>query len=419
MRNIQQLLKGEMKEWYETHQNTAALLRAVTASLVVDKLSGDEIWQLMRLTWITRNVHGVSPNHWQTLKVPALASLFGKRVDIRDDLATSIRVMGLPAKVESAAIPETGAVNVRLVWRNAARQWCNENRNALRGIIRAAMRRGMSQEERIALAARIEELPNIPSPNDKANARAVLAVSPVVAFLDLQRRFPIINGRPEVTQLLAKLGLANSGLEDQVRHLTGLIGQFGIEDAFLLDIFAKEIGELATEAGPAEPRKSEHEGEQQLPDYDIDERHATQKATSAVYRKRHNKMTEAVKQLFAGYELVTSYDHDCNYDVRVKDYDRKSRDLLIEAKPDPDKGAIRIAIGQLLEYRRFVHRPAATDLAVLTISPPSKSHVELLEELQITAIWYTDETCHRVDGVGRAWPAIRELQSRSRRSQTA
>ena len=92
MRNIQQLLKGEMKEWYETHQNTAALLRAVTASLVVDKLSGDEIWQLMRLTWITRNVHGVSPNHWQTLKVPALASLFGKRVDIRDDLATSIRV---------------------------------------------------------------------------------------------------------------------------------------------------------------------------------------------------------------------------------------------------------------------------------------------------------------------------------------
>ncbi len=35
MRNIQQLLKGDLKEWYETHQNTAALLLAVTASLDV------------------------------------------------------------------------------------------------------------------------------------------------------------------------------------------------------------------------------------------------------------------------------------------------------------------------------------------------------------------------------------------------
>lgn len=100
----------------------------------------------------------------------------------------------------------------------------------------------------------------------------------------------------------------------------------------------------------------------------------------------------------------------------VKNYDQTSRDLLIEAKPDPEKGAIRIAIGQLLDYRRFLDRRAATDLALLTISPPSKSHIELLEELQITADWYTDENCHRVGGTGRAWPAIRELQFRSRRT---
>jgi len=416
MRNIQQLLKGATKDWYKTHQNTAALLQAVTASLDVENLSGDAMWQLMRLTWVTNNAHGVSPNHWQTLKVPALASLFGKRVDIRDDPATTIRAMGLPAKIESAAILETGAVNFRRVWRNTARPWCGENGNALRAIIRAATRRGMSQEERVALAARIEKLPHIPSPNSKANARAVLAVSPIVAFLDPQRRFPIINGRPEVAQLLAKLGLTNRGLEDQVHHLTGLVGKFGVEDAFLLDIFAKEISELVTEAGPAQPPNTGHKSETHLPDYDVDERLATQKATTVVYQNRHNKMTKALKQLFEGYELVTSYDHDCNYDVLVKDYDQNLRDLLIEAKPDPDKGAIRIAIGQLLDYRRFLNRPAATDSAVLTISPPSKSHIDLLEELQITAIWYTDETCHRVGGAGRAWPAIRDLQSRSQRT---
>ena len=31
---------------------------------------------------------------------------------------------------------------------------------------------------------------------------------------------------------------------------------------------------------------------------------------------------------------------------------RRSRDLLIEAKPDPDKGSMRIAIGQLFDHKR-------------------------------------------------------------------
>ena len=146
-----------------------------------------------------------------------------------------------------------------------------------------------------------------------------------------------------------------------------------------------------------------------MPEYDLAERMATQHANTVVYRNRHNKMTEALKSLFAGHELVTNYDHDCNYDVLVRDYDRKSRDLLIEVKPDPDRGSIRIAIGQLLDYRRFLKRSAASDLAVLTILPPSPSYIELLEELQITALWYADETCRKIGGAGRAWPVIKNL----------
>jgi hypothetical protein len=416
MRNIQNLLKGDMKEWYETHQNTAALLQAVVASLDVDELSGDEIWQLMRLTWITNNVNGVSSNHWRTLKVPALATLFGTRIGLFDNQRATIRAMALPAKVKSAALLDSGAVNFRPVWRNAARTWCRKNRAALIAIIDSAIRLGRSQEERIALAAQIEVLPVIPSPNNKANARAVLAVSPLVAFLDPYRRFPIINGRPSIERLLTKLGLTNRGLEDQVRHLTGLIGQFGIEDAFLLDIFADEIVEIGTRPGQAAPRKAKRKSETHLPDYDVDERLATLNTNTVVYRNRHNAMTKALQQLFQGCKLVTSYDHDCNYDVLVKDYDQNGRDLLIEAKPDPDKGAIRIAVGQLLDYRRFLPRPVATDLAVLTILPPSQSHIDLLDELQITAIWFTNETCQRIGGTGRAWPAIRKIQAGPERS---
>jgi hypothetical protein len=412
VRNIQRLLKGEIRDWYEVERNTATLLDAVAGALELEKLSGNQIWQLMRLTWITNNVHGVSPNHWQTLKVPALGSLFGKGVEISGDHSATIRAMGLPFDVELAAIRNTGVVNFRYVWRNTAQSWCVANRRSLLEIIRDARRPAMSLDDRIELAARIEGLPSIPSPDNKASVRSALALAPLIAFLDPQHRFPIISGGSEVARLLKKLKLTNSGFGDQVRHLTGLIGQFGIEDVFMLDVLAKDIATLVTATPPdvpGEPRKSVHQSETQLPEYDLDERLATQHANTIVYRNRHNEMTEALKSLFAGHELVTSYDHDRNYDVLVRDYDRKSRDLLIEAKPDADRGSIRIAIGQLLDYRRFLKRSAASDLAVLTILPPSPSYIELLEELQITALWYTDETCQKIGGAGRAWPVIKNL----------
>jgi hypothetical protein len=100
--------------------------------------------------------------------------------------------------------------------------------------------------------------------------------------------------------------------------------------------------------------------------------------------------------------------------VLAADYDRKGRDLLIEAKPDPDMGSIRIAIGQLLDYRRFLPRQPATDLALLTISRPSESHLELLQELQITALWFTAVDCVALEGSGKAWMPINSLVNRNK-----
>jgi hypothetical protein len=148
MRNIQQLLEGGFRDWYEVERNTATLLAAVTAALEIDKLFGNQIGQLMRLTWITNSGKDVSPNHWQTLKVPALASLFGKRFEISGDQSATVRAMGLPADVESAAVRNTGVVNFRSVWRNTAQSWCDVNRTALREIIRSAKGLEMSLEDR-------------------------------------------------------------------------------------------------------------------------------------------------------------------------------------------------------------------------------------------------------------------------------
>ena len=68
-----------------------------------------------------------------------------------------------------------------------------------------------------------------------------------------------------------------------------------------------------------------------------------------------------------------------------------------------------LAIGQLLDYRRFLTNQPATDLAILTISPPSESHVELMHDLQITAFWFKDEHCLELTGAGKAWKTLETL----------
>lgn len=103
---------------------------------------------------------------------------------------------------------------------------------------------------------------------------------------------------------------------------------------------------------------------------------------------------------------------DCRYDVLVANYDGQGRDLLIEAKPDADKGSLRVAIGQLLDYRRFLPNPAATDLAILTILPPPGGYVELMQDLQITPLWFTDEGCQSLAGQGKSWNSLKAQLSR-------
>src|SRR6266481_7465987 len=102
-----------------------------------------------------------------------------------------------------------------------------------------------------------------------------------------------------------------------------------------------------------------------------------------VYRNRHKKMTNALHQKFKECEITQGTDSHCRYDVLVSKYDGMNRDLLIEVKPDPDMGSIRIAIGQLLDYRRFLPHRAGTDLALLTMSRPQKKYLDLLFDLQI------------------------------------
>ncbi len=157
------------------------------------------------------------------------------------------------------------------------------------------------------------------------------------------------------------------------------------------------------------PPKEGSNGTEGVPlrEYDESERLAVQESRTVLYRNRHRKITNALCGRFVGLHPTQGQRSKNEYDVLLKNYDRAGRDLLIEVKPDPDRGSLRIAIGQLYDYRRFLRNAAATDLAVLTIGRPNRSYLDLLLALGINSLWFEEESCRRLQGAGTAWRSLR------------
>jgi hypothetical protein len=178
-------LTPKQKGWYRTEKNTSALIRSVVSSGSTRNLSGDQIWSLITLTWITINQEGVSPNHWKKLKLPALALLFNKaNPKLEEDLSETIDSMSLPQAVAQSAKQDTGIVNFRGTWRNSSREWCGDNLDALTKIISAAVNLPKNDQARFDLATRIDELPPVKSPDNKAKLPAGVLLTPLIACLD-------------------------------------------------------------------------------------------------------------------------------------------------------------------------------------------------------------------------------------------
>jgi hypothetical protein len=67
----------------------------------------------------------------------------------------------------------------------------------------------------------------------------------------------------------------------------------------------------------------------------------------------------------------------------------KTRNNLIEGKADASRPSVRMAIGQLLDYRRFA--PPDAKLAILTDRRPHQDLEDLLGSLEIACIWKTED----------------------------
>jgi hypothetical protein len=407
---------SQLRKSYDRKQNTARLVQAVVTGLRVSSLNGDQLCALAKLTWITKSKGQPSPGAWKTTKVPALETLFSVAPSKSEgrSLPEVLAKLGLPEDVEGPAREETGFVNFYNAYRNQVGPWCAEWAAELREIILGAARLGEGDQARIELGQRVGKLPGVVLPGGKGQQAASSLITPLIACLDRHSRFPVITGGG-VQDLLREIGLKSSPLEDQVRGLIGLIGRCGVADAFMIDTAPEKLAEClqGSREGTGNPTRKDASGQangaesKPLQRYDESERYATIDSGTIKYENLHNKMTNSLRGIFRRFHPKEGNPQDNKFDLLLHRY-HGERDLLIEVKPHPDAGSLRIAIGQLYDYRLGLANGARTDLAVLTIGAPEDWYRRLLwSDRRISMLWFTDESCKSLGGEGIAWRRLK------------
>jgi len=210
------------------------------------------------------------------------------------------------------------------------------------------------------------------------------AISPALACLDPQRRFPIINDRTGA--LLRSVGAGRDA--DGAIILAELIGRNGIKTNLELDVYSQSY-EFPTlrKHGPQGPHPAARDG-RAVGLKSEEEGFAEIRRQHRRIRKLHNQLTNKFRSLAIGrFRLEESH-----FDLLVRNWNKR-RDLLIEAKTASagpgGRLQVRQAIGQLFDYRKtyFGDRSSDVDLAVLLPQAPAKDIVDLLRSLDIHCLW--------------------------------
>jgi hypothetical protein len=95
MKDLSEILRRDedRSRWYETERNTATLVTTVVSARGAKTIDGEDIWNLVRLCWIT-----TGPLYRKKAKVPALASLFRKEIRTTTASARPSILLGFPNK---------------------------------------------------------------------------------------------------------------------------------------------------------------------------------------------------------------------------------------------------------------------------------------------------------------------------------
>jgi hypothetical protein len=196
------------------------------------------------------------------------------------------------------------------------------------------------------------------------------------------------------------LGLSSATLVEQFDGLVGLIGQAGISDAFALDTASDRVIAKAMKRNPRSPVRKPASRKRRLLALRHDEDLEYLRSADTVTMKRlHNSMTNALRAVSKAAGLVVEEGSRSTslFDALLRDYDGAKRHLLIELKTDASPAMCRLAVGQLLDYRRRLRERAAMDLAVLLPHRPSKDALAFFGYVGVRALWF-NASMSRIDG---------------------
>ena len=377
----------------DRERNTALLIRACWDTLPQEPRP-DQLHGLCKLTWITVGTGGdAAADTTRSVVAPALSAILsvGLSAKNRDQLAQELQAQGVPTALARLATKNIGFVNFYNAYRNLSRGWIAEHQALITKLFRDASNMSADSDAR-SLYSAIEKMP--PIQNRAAALPPVNLLSPVVACLDPRSRSPIINGRAGVRRNLRRLNLSRATLPEQFDGLVGLINQAGIADAFVLDCADKADLERALALPGTRPAHSNNTKGGGLPrplsDRDTLEIETLRRTLTATQTRLHNKMTNALKVICAASQLrvAEATDPECKFDALIYGYRATERNLLVEAKSSDDPAVCRLAVGQLLDYRRLLPECAATDIAVLFPKQPRRHAQEFLRYVGVKMLWF-------------------------------
>ena len=386
--------------WAERQRNTNKLARKIAEYIFTqDNVSAEKLYNLSRLSWITRSCEGEDAKYIKNVKIPALGAIFDKNYDKATSLekvAEDIEAITQNLISKAEILQHTGFTDFYSAYRGSVPEWVEKNFDLLLPMYKSAFRAKSSKDRRKL----VEQTANTPKISITGRStKPEYFLTPTFFMLDKEIRFPIINGR-SVKNLLKSLGVQKQSLPAQYDAMTALYGKHGIVDAADLDQIA-DIPDFIDSSGKKATKKlleeKETENSSLLTLKDETDVEAIKRSGTIEKKRTHNQLTNKILRNLSNFTLLEGRENSCMFDVLVKNYD-SANDLIIEVKSSTERSNIRMAVGQLYDYWYELKccdvKYDNPYIAILLPVRPDDKAIQYLDWMKIGLLWFEGDNLH-------------------------
>lgn len=369
------------RDWVLGELQTARVIRMLwTNTAARDRSDPNFLAVLTRFSWINQaESDGESTRLWRNRHLAAWVDSSAEGSELARALSSRTRLSLTEARRIIGT--STGISHYYTALRPGALRAIRRHTGTIHSALEQVAQKSPDAVKKVGeVAAAIVALPPFRGPAGRSGS-LLNALTPLVACLDPQRRFPIMNHRTE--RLLRALGRTHD--VNGAMALAGLIGQHNLRHSFALDVYAAS----GRRKFPPAQRKTHIHAQRPVGRKDEEEGYARLSKKRIRVRRLHNALVNRfVRAVEWKYRLLES-----EFDV-VLDKWRGNRKLLVEAKTATNGPAgrtqLRQAIGQLHDYRwrAFPDKASKVDLALLVPNRPEDEVISLLRSVGIEALWF-------------------------------